>query len=154
MSRNLVIRPYFDGTNSYRIVENDEQQSINYFVNHIILPNSCEKNKSVISYESRLTDRRYVISNGLVSVMADKDVRIKLLDNGIIAFYTEKAIVFSLDLISFKKYELPKDLDGYITKLTESHIVLNCGTIAFSLEIDFTNSILPFKFTPDYIKLK
>lgn len=153
MATHLTIRPYFDGESLYRIVSKNSIESINYYVNDIILPNSYEKNKSIISFSSKLQDKRCVVSNGLVSVMADKNVKVLLFDNGIIAFYNAREVVFTLDLITFKKYSLSSELDGYILSINESYIHLTCGKIFFNLDVDFSNSLLPFKFKLETLKL-
>ena len=85
--------------------------------------------------------------------MADENVRIILFDNGIIAFYNGREIVFTLDLITFKKYSLPSELDGYISTVKESYILLTCGKIYFTLDLTLTDSLLPFKFKIESIKL-
>ena len=153
MATQLNIRPYFDGTHCYRIVDKDAIEPINYYVNHIILPNSYERNKSYISFFSRIKEKRCVVSNGLVSVMADRDVNAILFDNGVIAFYTKREIVLTLDLITFKKFALPTDLVGSIEKIFDNYILLDCGKIFFTIDINFTDPLIPFKFKAENLKL-
>ncbi len=153
MATQLNIRPYFDGTHCYRIVDTDSIEPINYYVNHIILPNTYEKNKSHISFYSRIKEKRCVVSNGLVSVMSDKDVNVILFDNGVIAFYNKREMVLTLDLITFKKFSLPTDLIGHIEKVYDNYILLDCGKIFFTIDITFTDPLIPFKFKAENLKL-